>query len=84
MRKLFCLITVVFVVLAGCKGEEPSEYIRVFADSSLSNALSAAVDEYTAENSVNIEIVDGSTSKLFERVKDGACLLYTSPSPRDA
>lgn len=83
MKKLFCLITAVFLVLTGCKSEEPAEHIRVFADSSLSNALSAAADEYTAENSVDIEIVDGSTSKLFERIKDGVDCDIFIPSSKD-
>lgn len=83
MKKLFCLITAVFFVLAGCKSEEPSEHIRVFADSSLSSALNAAVDEFKSENPVDIEIVNGSTSKLFERIKDGADCSIFIPSSKE-
>ncbi len=72
MKKILCLAAAMLLILSGCGNKSDENKIRVFADSSLNDALNEVVEQFNAENPVNIEIVSGSTSSLFNRIEDGS------------
>ena len=72
MKKLLCLVCTFTLLLSGCGSKNDEAKIRVFADSSLTTALNEIVEDYNKENPVNIEIVSGGTSSLYNRIEDCA------------
>lgn len=70
-------------MLSGCGGKDEENSVRVFVDSSLGTAMNDIVEQYTAENPVNIEIVSGSSGVLFNRIKDGARCDIFIPSSKE-
>lgn len=83
MKKILYLVAVMLLMLSGCGNKSDENKIRVFADSSLNDALNEVVEQFNAENPVNIEIVSGSTSKLFNRIEDGAYCDIFIPSSKE-
>ncbi|MDO4300538.1 MAG: molybdate ABC transporter substrate-binding protein [Clostridia bacterium] len=83
MKRIICLMAAVIFMLSGCGDNGEERGIRVFVDSSLNAAMNEAVKEYTAENPVNIEIVSGSTSALFNRIEKGADCDIFIPSSKE-
>lgn len=83
MKKLLCIVIFTIFAMTGCGSDETIDSVRIFADSSLTEALNAAVDAYREENAVNIEVVSGSTSSLFNRIEEGAECDIFIPSSKE-
>lgn len=83
MKRLFCVVMFMVFVMTGCGSEETVDSVRIFADSSLTEALNDAIDTYKEEHPVNIEIVSGSTSGLYKRIEEGADCDIFIPSSKE-
>lgn len=84
MKKLLFIVLLCMLATSGCKSEDGAvESVRVFADSSLTDALNEVAEEYNKENSVNIEIVSGSTNSLYGKIDDGADCDIFIPSSKE-
>lgn len=83
MKKILCLAAAILLMLSGCGNKSDESKIRVFVDSSLNDAMNEVVEQYTAENPVNIEIVSGGSGSLFNRIKDGAKCDIFIPSSKE-
>lgn len=84
MKKLFFVVIFMIFAITGCNSEETAVYsVKIFADSSLTEALNDVIETYREENPVNIEIISGSTSSLYSRITAGADCDIFIPSSKE-
>lgn len=83
MKRLFCVVMFMIFVMTGCGSEETADSVRIFTDSSFTEALNDAIDVYKEEHPINIEIVSGSTSSLYKRIEEGADCDIFIPSSKE-
>lgn len=83
MKRLFFILLVLFL-LTGCGDGIESSKIRIFTDSSITEAVNAVIESYKEENLVDIEVVSNSTSRLLSKIEDGADCDIFIPSSKDS
>lgn len=81
MRRMIYLLLV--VCLMGCGEKVEESKIRVFVDSSLESAINDVINQYIAENPVNIEVISDSTNTLFNKIEDGSHCDIFIPSSKE-
>ncbi len=82
MKKALTALCAV-LMLSGCSANADDHKIRIFADSSASEALGDVIESYKEENLIDIDITSGSTSRLLSKIEDGARFDIFIPSSKD-
>ncbi len=84
MKKLLCVLISAMLIFTGCGSEDTAvNSVKIYVDSSLETALRAAIDSYTEENPMNVEITSGSTYSLYNKINNDADCDIFIPSSKE-
>ena len=79
MRKILKLVTLFCIIFSNSYANEVNIFSARHYDSDVQ-----LYEKFTAKTGIKVNVVSGKSGALEKRIiEEGACLLYTSPSPRD-